>query len=501
MAKPPVRSRILSSLRTIAGLKQHEVEARAGYPEGSVSYYERRQEPPEDVLAELVDSMDYPRFLIDRSRDLIETADAARQGAAPADPEEVARRELDDRAWAAFRDLQSRIDALTEAWLEHREAPYLWRRLARASPRTRLAKVRQSRDFWSPGLCALVCEMSVAAAARDPREAEELARLALEIARRVPGGEERRARLAGLAHAVLGNALRVRSQLPAADAMFAEANRLWTRGAGAFHELLDPSRILDLEASLRLSQRRLSHAEDLLERALPLARSARARGRILLLHAWVLEEKGECLQALALLDRAELEVMKSGEPFYKFVFAKNRLLLLMALGRIGEAASGLPKIRALVKCLPGVLPAARCRWLEGRLAVAQGQVEEAVAAFREVREVFAASECPYDCALVHLDLAMLLLAEGQASEVKEMVLEMEPIFASQGVHREALATLRLFIDAARQEQATSGFARDVLDFLLRSRYNDEIHFRPKPGAPNPGGTVLAQGKGAQEGGS
>ena len=53
------------------------------------------------------------------------------------------------------------------------------------------------KDFWSPGLCVLVCEKSEEAAADDGRRAEELALLALEIARRVPGSEAQRARLEG----------------------------------------------------------------------------------------------------------------------------------------------------------------------------------------------------------------------------------------------------------------------------------------------------------------
>jgi hypothetical protein len=78
MAKPPVGSRILASLRTIADLKQGEVEAETGYPPGSISHYERRQEPPPDVLAELVDDgMGIPSHFIRRTRDLIDDVDAA----------------------------------------------------------------------------------------------------------------------------------------------------------------------------------------------------------------------------------------------------------------------------------------------------------------------------------------------------------------------------------------------------------------------------------------
>ncbi|HKH46378.1 MAG TPA: hypothetical protein VKM72_17090 [Thermoanaerobaculia bacterium] len=485
MAELPVESLVLAVLRTIADMKQKEVETAADAAPGSVTYYERRQEPPPEVLAEYASGMRYPAYMVRRTRDLVEEALASRDPARSVSPEEVARRELEERAWAGFRDLQSRLDEITEAWLEHREAPYLWRRLERHTAKARLAMVRKSRDFWSPGLCALVCEKSVAAAVHDGREAEELARLAVELARRVPGSEAHRARLEGLSQASVGNALRVRSQLPLADAAFVRSAELWSQGAGTFHELLDPSRPLDLEASLRLSQRNLPEAFEILERALPLARSSRARGRILLLRAKVLEEKGDHVEALACLDQAEPHIVEAGEPFYLFTLELNRLVNLAALGRVGEVASGLEEVNALAKRLKSAPRLARCRWVEGRVAAALGQTEEAIAAFREVLGVFAACESPYDCALVHLELAMLLLEERRTGEVRALVAQMEPIFVAQGVHREALAALRLFVDAARQEQASVELVQSVLDFLRRSRYNAEVHFEAGCCAPFP----------------
>lgn len=480
MAKPSVGSRTLAVLRTIEDLKQTEVETRAGYQPGSMSNYERRQEPAPDVLAELVGAgMGLPTYLIRRTRDLIEEVDAARSS----NPEEAARRELEERAWASFRDLQSRLDEVTEAWLEHREAPYLWRRLERHSAKARLAMIKKSRDFWSPGLCVLVCEKSAAAAAHDGREAEELARLAVEIARRVPGGEARRARLEGLAQAIVGNALRVRGQLPAADEAFARSADLWSQGAGTFHELLDPSRPLDLEASLRREQRRLSDSLALLERAYPLARTARARGRILLLRAKALEEKGDHEQALAVLDQAEPLVLEAGDPHHILVLAFNRVVTLCDLGRAGEAAPELKEVKALADRLRNALNLVRYRWLEGRVATAFGQKEEAIAAFREVWKAFMARDNPYDSALVLLELAVLLLGDRRAGEVRELATQVEPIFVAQGVHREGLAAFRLFVDAARQEQATVELAQSVLDFLRRSRYNSEIHFGKQGAAP------------------
>lgn len=487
MAEPPVGSRILAVLRTIANLKQGHVETAAGYPPGSLSDLERRQEPPPDELAELVGvgiGLPNPGYFIRRTRDLIDEVDAARDPGRRPDPEEAARIELDERAFADFRELQGRIDALAEVLVEHRVAPLLWRRLERHTPAERLALVQVERDFWSPGLCVLVCEKSEEAAADDGCKAEALARLALEIARRVPGGDARRARLEGWAELFLGNALRVRGQLPTAEEAFTRSDVLSQQGTGTFQELLEPSRPLDLKASLLCAQRRLPESLQLLESASFLARTSRARGRVLLKRAKALEEMGESERALAVLGKAEPHVFRAGDSYQIIVLAFNRLSLLCDLGRAGEAAAGLKDVKELADRLHSALHLVRFRWLEGRVAAGFGRTEEAMAAFREVGEAFTRREMAYDSALVHLELARLLLAEGRTAEVRRLTELLEPTFVAQGVHREALAALRLFVDAAQKEKATLALAQSVLDFLRQSRHNAEVHFTALADTPS-----------------
>jgi hypothetical protein len=50
------------------------------------------------------------------------------------------------------------------------------------------------------------------------------------------------------------------------------------------------------------------------------------------------------------------------------------------------------------------------------------------------------------------------------------------VFESQDIHREALAALQLFQDAAEREEATAAFARKVLRFLFRARHDEEVRF-------------------------
>jgi hypothetical protein len=76
---------------------------------------------------------------------------------------------------------------------------------------------------------------------------------------------------------------------------------------------------------------------------------------------------------------------------------------------------------------------------------------------------------------VERSLAPLLLAENRTAEVKEMARELVAVFKEKGIHREALAALRLFQEAAERE-ATAELARRVLRYLFRARYDEGLRF-------------------------
>jgi hypothetical protein len=66
---------------------------------------------------------------------------------------------------------------------------------------------------------------------------------------------------------------------------------------------------------------------------------------------------------------------------------------------------------------------------------------------------------------------------------------MEVIVRVEGVHREAIAALCLFQQAALQERATVELARDILSYLRQARNNPDLRFEEHPGSsPSPGKT-------------
>jgi hypothetical protein len=61
-------------------------------------------------------------------------------------------------------------------------------------------------------------------------------------------------------------------------------------------------------------------------------------------------------------------------------------------------------------------------------------------------------------------------------EVKILACELAVVFDSKGVHREALAALRIFQQATEQENATAELARRVLGYLFRARHDPGLRF-------------------------
>jgi hypothetical protein len=82
----------------------------------------------------------------------------------------------------------------------------------------------------------------------------------------------------------------------------------------------------------------------------------------------------------------------------------------------------------------------------------------------------------YDVALAMLEEAVLLLEESRIAESRALARSLVELFESKGVHREALAALRLFQEAAERDEATAELARRVLGYLFRARYDQGLRF-------------------------
>jgi tetratricopeptide (TPR) repeat protein len=335
--------------------------------------------------------------------------------------------------------------------------------------------VRETPEFWSWGLCELLCDESVKAAADDAAKALDLAELAVLVAELVPGPEGGPPRLRGWAWAFLGNARRVHGNLVEADEAFARSRELWEAGASGDPGLLDESRLLDLEASLRREQRRLPAALELLDRALAIG-SGKGAGHILVIRAKTLEEMGDYEGAAATLRQADPFIDGEKDPRLRWCQQFNLLVNLCHTQRLAEASLMFPGLRQLTLQRGNKLDLVHLRWLGGRVAAGLGQVDEAVSAFHEVRVKFAVEGIAYDTALVSLELAVLLAKQGRSGEVKALARQMAPIFQAQGVHGEFLSAIALFRQAAEKEKVSVELASEILEFLRRSQHDPELRF-------------------------
>jgi transcriptional regulator with XRE-family HTH domain len=348
------------------------------------------------------------------------------------------------------------------------EGASLWALLEPYTFAQQRAAIQELDELQSWPLCEFLCFASESMARDCANSAVELANLACQIAEHIPGEANQRSRMRGNASCYLGNALRAQGNLPEAAKTFHRGLAELTAGATAESPRIDEARLLDLEASLRRAQRRLQEALKLLNRALVLDRGGAKTGRLLVKKAKTVEELNDTEGALAILGQAAPFVDASGDPHLLFAHRFNTLVCLTDLGRHAEAEAGLPEVQALTAELGNDLDGVRLRWLEAKIAAGCGRIAEAVRAFFEVRDRFAAEGIAYDTALVTLELAALLAEQGRTVEVKTLAAQTERIFKAQKVERERLGALRLFCGAARKEHLTATLARQLLADLRKA---------------------------------
>ena len=355
------------------------------------------------------------------------------------------------------------------------EAAALWNRLEGCTAEDRRMLVEELDEYRTWAVCERVARESITAAPNNPREALELAELALFIAELTPVPWS--SRLEGYAWAHVSNGRRVCNDLPGAEEAFSSARKLWEAGAAADPGFLNQAWLPRLEASLRREQRRFTEALKRIDEALALDRGGELRAEILLSKSAIFQILAEPLGSAAALAEAAPLIDSDREPRNAFGLQFNYLVDLCFLDRFAEAEPKLEQVRELAERLSEELDLARVAWLEGKIAAGLGRASTAQAAFRQASTVFYRRELTWDYAVVSLELALILLEQGRAAETRKLAEEMLQIFKAQKVEREALAALQLFCNAARRGTATVELARKVVKFLYRAQYDPELTVR------------------------
>jgi tetratricopeptide (TPR) repeat protein len=391
----------------------------------------------------------------------------------------------------------SREEAAVEA--ARRRAASLLAELMQHPPAHQELLVHNSARFRDRMLCENLLAASHEEGFREPSRSLQLARLAIGVAERLAaaGAEPAAAEptllagsastelelLAGLrarAWAQVGNALRIGSDHGAAMAAFQTAEALLA--ANPRVGLVDKARVLDLKASLCRDRREFSEAERLLDRVIAIHRrlgQSNLMGRAIAQKATVLHQAGDLEGCLVLLHQALDLADPHDDPRWHLAVRHNLISALVNDGRPREAFALLFHTRPLYLKMGDRMQLLRLRWLEGQVAQGLHRLEQAEAAFREVRDAFVELGIAYDAALVSLDLAAVYAEQGRTPEMRRLAEEMVVFFESRQIHREAMAAVLLFCNAAAAERAGLGLVQEIAAFLKQARNTPDLRLSPR----------------------
>lgn len=477
---------VLTFLREGQGWSQTRLAQAAGTTPKVINDYEHgRRTLTRPRLEKLLVPMAVPAERIDATLSCLAGNRASSR--APAEPDDdfaATRRQIELVSLHAGRFAEGlargMLQLLTvegQALEGRQEGALLWRRLKRkgSTMAERRMLVDGTRKYRHWGLVVAVAAESIEKAANHPREALELAELALYVAERVPGDGFWRARLAGLAGVHVANGHRVCNDLRSMAAALERALRQWDEGEPGDPGLLNPAIVPWIEAVCRREQRRFRVALKRINEALELD-CGELRGKILLSKSMIHKALGDFEASMEALSEAAPLINSKKEPRLALYLRFNLLSDLCRLGRAEEGERGLTEVRRLAEQIGEQLDFSRIVWLSGLVATGSGRAAEAEVALKQARRDFETYGLAYDYAQVSLDLSLVLLEQGRHGEVKAISEEMIEIFKRLEIDREAWMALRIFCEAVQRETATVELARRVLDFLLRAQQDPGLRF-------------------------
>jgi len=381
----------------------------------------------------------------------------------------------------ALRPVVARLEE--EVGLLQLERSRRWSRdlraLLRLPAHRRADRVRGARRrFGSVGLAILLLEESRRRVRTEPAEAESLAALVPLVLRSgaaAPGDPEVHA-LSVRAAAHRANARRVAGDLPAAETAFVALRT--ELAARPLADAAVEAEVASLEASLRLGQREVQLAEELLDRAVLLYREAgdeRGETRVLVQQAMLLHDLERPAEALDRLEEATPRLDPEADLYLFTTVITARVICLCELARWDEAGALLDEHVDAYEALDDPHAAAILRNLYGRVALGQARYDAAVEAFSSSRDAHLAIGRVYDAALTALDLAVAYREAGRRGELRRLATELVPAFRSRGVGRETLVALRLLVRAIAADELSADLVR-----RLRRRIEAERSAVPDP---------------------
>ena len=364
---------------------------------------------------------------------------------------------------------------------EKEAAPELVDRLEQLTPERQLLVGRNNPRFWTRAVCELLTARAFESCHSDVDRALAQATVATVLSDSLPDEQYGRSvanDVRAQAWSVLGHVQRAASRLYEADDSLARAETLLESGTG------DPcllGRVWYRTALLRHAQRRFDEALTLHRRAareFAAGRDTHLVGCSLVDRAQTLRELGDLHGAVQSIRAGMAKLDLERHPRMGLVAKHNLTLYLQELGETEEAMHLVGELLPLHAQLGGNVDRLRLRWLEGKLAHLQGDLERAGESFREAREAFIARSMPYDAALVSLDLAAVYLRQESYANVLQLAGEMLAIFRALQIDRETIAALFFLERAAATREVSLALLAELAAYLKRARHEPGLVFEP-----------------------
>ncbi len=348
-----------------------------------------------------------------------------------------------------------------------------WAALEALLPGERLPLILANRAWQHWGLFRALLDAYHGYILRDPREAANIVRLALDVAELLDpaaiGGEtsanDQRAR----AWSLLGNARRLASDLPGARQALNESWRLNEAGLG---HPLDRAQIYSLDASYARTVGEFETAESILERALTIylaANDSHLQGRTLLKMGDTIGHVNPERGILHIQHGLQL-INPVREPRLVLCAQHDMIYFLTDAGRPREALVILDRTRSLYRQFPDDWTQLRLRWVHGRVARALEQTGEAIHILRQVWEAFRERDQHVDFLMVSIDLAEAHTAAGEIATAGRLLAEVTPLMEQWNLHRNALAAWLMFREALEKRQAAGALFNQIRLYYRRHWY-------------------------------
>jgi tetratricopeptide (TPR) repeat protein len=368
---------------------------------------------------------------------------------------------------------------------ERRQAQELLPGFLSHPPTRRSTIAGNSRRLRTYAFCEALLDRCFHQLFNDPADALALADSAVALSARLPVERYGAALVHDMRGRCLGylaNARRVCEDFRGADQAFAEAAQQLQHGTG---DPLEKAQLSWFEGHLRIHQRRFKDAHRRYDEAIALYRRVGDRhleGRALGDKASALSSAGEFEAAIRLRQEALGLLDQEREPRMWLIAQHNLAHDLSQSGRAAEALEKLEPLRRQHEHLGDTMHLLRFRWLEGKILAELARCEEAEAAFLDTRSRVVAKGLAYDVGLVSLDLAALYAKQNRTTEMKRLAAEMLPIFQSLGIHREAIAAVLVFQQAAEMEAVSTGLIQELAAYFQRASKEPGLRFRGHNGS-------------------